>query len=30
MNNQGLYFVENEDQEEVLNHLILSDTMIGP
>lgn len=27
MNNQGLYLVENEDQEEVLNQLMLQDPM---
>jgi len=30
MNNQGLYLVANEDEEEVLNNLMLGDTMIGP
>ena len=27
MNNQGLYLVDNEDEEEVLNQLILNDPM---
>ena len=30
MNSQGLYLVANEDEEEVLNNLMLADTMIGP
>ena len=30
MNNQGLYLVANEDEEEDLNNLMLGDTMVGP